>query len=720
MFAEIALPLPLPALTYKIPAGLELRVGDPVKVRLRKKIMDGSVVKLSAQGPAGAKYEIKPVESASDEFPVLDAGTLRILEWAADYYHYPIGEVLRTFLPPDPSPRKKNAYRLSTKGRAKIAAGEKLKGKKQREVLDFVGEREGVFLSPEQRDAAKRLVLAGWLEKYVVEDESMPEAAPITSRAPSLTDHQAEAMAEIGKAIEARKFETFLLEGVTGSGKTEVYLHATELALQKGQSVLVVVPEISLTPQLVARFKARLGERIALLHSGISDGERSRAWHMLNKGAYRICIGARSASLAPIKNLGLVIVDEEHDSALKQEDHLRYSGRDIAIVRAKFAGCPVILGSATPSLETFHNASVGRYKHLRLPERTRGQQMPTVEVVDQSKYSREDTITPPLQFAIRQAIASGGQVMLLLNRRGFSSFLLCKGCGFVPECPNCSVSLTNYKNSSLLKCHYCGHSDEVPEACAKCAHPELEPGTLGTEALEESVKALFPQARVIRIDRESMERKGTLERALDSIAKKEVEIVIGTQIIAKGHDFPDIALVGVVNADSSFHLPDFRASEKSFQLFTQMAGRAGRGSRPGRVFLQTYNPAHPSVVHAKAHDFRSFAEEELRQRHAFQYPPFTRLARILVSSTSASLAESTAERVAAALERSLGESRIEILGPAPAVLAKVQNRHRWSIILKSPQAGKLHALLKSALPPLLAKLDRRAAVQVDVDPVSLM
>ncbi|MGE3261445.1 MAG: primosomal protein N' [Bacteriovoracia bacterium] len=720
MFAFVALPLPLPALTYKVPAGLKLAVGDPVKVRVRKKLMDGVVTKLAATLPQPAAYEIRSVEGASEDFPVLDSGTLQYLEWAADYYHYPLGEVLRTFLPPDPSPKKRFVFRLTAEGKFRRDSGETVKGKKQKEVLEFIGLREAVALDPERRDAAKRLVESGWLEKYSVADDTIPDAAAITSQAPTLTDHQAEAMDAIGRAIEAKKFECFLLEGVTGSGKTEVYLHAAELALQKNQSVLVVVPEISLTPQLVARFRARLGERIALLHSGISDGERSRAWHLLNKGAYRVCIGARSASLAPIKNLGLVIVDEEHDSALKQEDHLRYSGRDLAVMRAKFSGCPVILGSATPSLETFHNANVGRYRHLRLPKRTRGQQMPSVEVVDQSKYSSEETITPPLRFAIRETIDNGGQVMLLLNRRGFSSFLLCKSCGFVPECPNCSVSLTNYKNSSLLKCHYCGHAEEIPAACAKCNHAELMPGTLGTESLEEDVRRIFPDAAILRIDRESMERKGMLERALESIAKKEVQIVIGTQIIAKGHDFPDIALVGVVNADSSFHLPDFRAAEKSFQLFTQMAGRAGRGSRPGRVFLQTYNPNHPSIVHATTHDFRSFAEEELRQRHAFQYPPFTRLARIIVSSTSASLAESTAEMLGALLHRGAARSGLEILGPAPAVLAKVQNRHRWSLLVKAPQAGMLHALLKSVLVPAIIKLDRRAGVQVDVDPVSLM
>lgn len=720
MFALVALPLRLPALTYKIPPSLSVTVGSPVRVRVRKKVMSGIVVKILPKLAETPTYAIKELEGESQEFPVLTPDTLRLLEWAADYYHYPLGEVLRTFLPPNPSPQKRVAFRLLPAGTDRLARGESPKGKKQKEVLEALGAEEAITLPVAQRDAARRLAELGWLEEIIIEDDSLPDPVTATGKSPSLTEHQARALEKIGSALEEKKFACFLLEGVTGSGKTEVYLRAAELALQANQNVLVVVPEISLTPQLLHRFRTRLGERIALLHSGVSDGERSRQWHLLNKGAYRICLGARSAALAPIQNVGLVIVDEEHDSALKQEDHLRYSGRDIAIMRAKFSNCPVVLGSATPSLESFHHASTGRYQHLLLPERATGQQMPAVEVIDRSKYSAEEALTPPLRFAMRETIDQGGQVMLLLNRRGFSSFVICGACGFVPECPNCSVSLTNYKKSQQIKCHYCGHAEQVPTACGKCGHAELLPGTLGTESLEEEVRKLFPEEKIIRIDRESMERKGMLERALAAIANREVQIVIGTQIIAKGHDFPDVALVGVVNADSSFHLPDFRASEKSFQLFTQMAGRAGRSTRPGRVFLQTFNPSHPSIVHSSAHNFRDFAEEELRQRHAFSYPPYTRLARLLISSTNAPLAESTAERLAVTVTKAAERAGVELLGPSPAILAKVQNRYRWSLILKSPQPGKLHALIKSVLLPIAAKLDRRVTVQVDVDPVSLM
>lgn len=719
MYANIAIPYPLPALTYGVPEGMILSPGQPVKVRLRKKIVDGIVMGLIEKLEPRPKFTIRDIESSSEDFPRLDFETLRLLEWAADYYHHPIGDVLKTFLPPDPAPRRQVAFRLTASGKEKLAAGTWPRGKSQRAVLEsFSG--AALVLSGNQRALARKLEETGWLESFVREDQSMPSADPISASALNLTDRQAEALSEIGASIEAKKFECFLLEGVTGSGKTEVYLRAAEKALQRGQSVLIVVPEISLTPQLLSRFRTRLGENIALLHSGISDGERSHQWHQLNKGAYRICLGARSAALAPMKNLGLIIVDEEHDSALKQEDHLRYNARDLAIVRAMHHKCTIVLGSATPSLETFHNANVGRYRHLRLPERARGQQLPDVTVIDRTQFGAEESITPPLRNAIRETLATNGQVMLLLNRRGFSSFLICAGCGHVPECPNCSVSLTNYKNSRLLKCHYCGHQEEAPPSCAKCQHEGMLPGTLGTEALEEEVRALFPEASILRIDRESMERKGTLERALESIAKREVQIVIGTQIIAKGHDFPEIGLVGVVNADSSFHLPDFRASERSFQLFTQMAGRAGRGTRPGRVILQTFNPRHPSIVHATHHDYRSFAEEELRLRHGFSYPPFTRMARLIVSAPNALLAENTAEKLAASLQRKADTLKIDLIGPSPAVLSKVQNRHRWSLLLKSPSATSLHSLLRGSLDSIVETLDKRVGVQVDVDPLSLM
>ncbi|MGZ3731730.1 MAG: replication restart helicase PriA, partial [Bdellovibrionota bacterium] len=583
MFAQVVVPLPLPPLTYRVPAGLNLARGQAVAVRVRKKIYHGVVTEVLPSLPADLKFEVRELEGPTEDFPPLGDEILRMLAWAADYYHYPQGEVLRTFLPPNPYPPQAVRFRLTDLGRAELSGGKLPRGKLQRALVEVLLGSQAVEAVHEQRAALRRMKESGWVEEFRVSDDSTPAPPTPTSRPHSLTEKQGEAVTKITSSLDRRLFETFLLQGVTGSGKTEVYLRAAEHALRLGRSVLVVVPEIALTPQLVARFRARLDEGIALLHSGMADGERSRQWHLLNRGVLKVCVGARSAALAPIRDFGLVVIDEEHDSALKQDDHLKYNARDLAIVRAKHSGATVILGSATPSLESYHNAGTGRFQHLLLPERPGGRPMPEVTVVDRTKFREEGSITSYLRNAMTKSIESGGQVMLLLNRRGFSSFLLCEGCGFVPECPNCSVSLTNYKNARTLKCHYCAYTSAAPPACPKCATPGLKPGTLGTESLEEEVKALFPQARVIRIDRESVERKGTLEKALAQIAAHEVDIVIGTQIIAKGHDFPNIALVGVVNADSGFHLPDFRASEKSFQLFTQMAGRAGRGEMPGRV-----------------------------------------------------------------------------------------------------------------------------------------
>lgn len=720
MWAQVVVPLPLPPLTYRVPAGLNLKPGAAVRVRVRNKVLNGVVSSLLKEVPPGLKFEIRELDGVTEDFPSLGMETLKMLAWAADYYHYPAGEVLRTFLPPNPQPPQAIRFRLTHDGRTRLDAGELPRGKLQRALMDKLRGTDSLEADAAERAALRRLAESGWTEEFRVADETMaPPPAP-SGTPPALTEKQGEAVMRITSVLDKRTFETFLLQGVTGSGKTEVYLRAAEHCLRLGRSVLVVVPEISLTPQLTARFRARLGERIAVLHSGQSDGERSRQWHLLNRGVLRVCVGARSAALAPIQDLGLVVVDEEHDSALKQEDHLKYNARDLAVVRAKAAGAAIVLGSATPSLESFHNAGTGRYQHLLLPERPGGKPLPEVHVVNCAKSSHEGSITPYLRLAITEAMAGGGQVMLLLNRRGYSSFLLCEACGFVPECPNCSVSLTNYQGARQLKCHYCGYTTQTPKECEKCAHLNLKPGTLGTEALEAEVKHLFPAARVERIDRESVERKGALENALGRIARGEIDIVIGTQIIAKGHDFPNIALVGVVNADSGFHLPDFRASEKSFQLFTQMAGRAGRGEMPGRVIVQTYNPKHPSIVHATGHDFRGFAEEELRFRHEFAYPPYTRLARLLITGMSPAEAEDGATRVFDALSRMAVTPAVELMGPAPAVLSKVQNRYRWNILLKCSQAKSLHTLIESLQLNLDRVLPKRVTLQVDVDPVSLM
>lgn len=717
MFAQIAVPLPLPPLTYAVPDGMQPKVGDAVLVRVRKKILSGTVLALDNKAPESHKFEIKPLEGFSEDFPQLHSETLQTLRWISDYYLCPIGEVLRTFLPPKSEPPKKEVFFLTPEGKNVLL--DSIKGEKQREII-LLGQNGNEFsLDSELRPSAKTLIKKGWLEsKFILSEEIAPETSPGTP--PELNPDQLSALESIRESITHQNFEPFLLQGITGSGKTEVYLHAAQAALDAGRSVLVVVPEIALTPQLVGRFKSRLTQPIAVLHSGLSDGERSRQWHLLNQGKYRVCVGARSAALAPIKNLGLIVVDEEHDGALKQEDHLRYHARDLCIVRAKSAKCPVILGSATPSLESFHNARSGKYKHLILPNRAAGNSLPEVKVVDQTKYSAENLLSPPLKVAMQKTLAAGQQIMLLLNRRGFSSFLLCGDCGHVPGCPNCSVSLTNYKSGRQLKCHYCGYTSKIHVACEKCHSEKILTGTEGTESLEEEVRRDFPQHPCIRIDRESMERKGSLEAALEAIANKSADIIIGTQMIAKGHDFPNISLVGVINADTAFHLPDFRASERSFQLFTQMGGRAGRGEIPGLVFIQTFNPNHPSIVYSTNHDYRGFAEEELLARHAFLYPPYSRMARILVSANSEALVAQQAEKIGALLNKIATKTKVEVIGPSPAVLFKIQNRYRWNILLKSTGAAPLHSTLQTLQSHLHNLKDSKVVVQVDVDPNSLM
>lgn len=714
MFARVIVPLPLPPLTYKIPPDLEISAGQAVLVPVRRKIVSGIVAELLAEKDGG-DFEAKDIAGLSSDFPSLAPEIVALMLWIADYYHYPAGEVLNSFLPPNPAPPTRRRYRWR-------GGDTPIKGKNQKALVTLFGQHDFLDDSDISDRAALRALLAkGFIDVENVEPELEPEPPAPNSPAPELNAEQAAAFQAVREAMDKKSFECFLLEGVTGSGKTEVYLHAAEHAIRAGKSALVVVPEISLTPQLVNRFKRRLRVPIAVLHSGMSDGERSRQWHALNRGQVQLCIGARSAALAPIRNLGLIIVDEEHESALKQEDRLRYQARDVSVLRAKRAGCPVILGSATPSLESFYHARTGKYRHLTLGKRATGGTLPEVLVVDQAKQGHSlGLIGPDLTRHIHEALRKKEQVMLLLNRRGYSSFLLCQACGHVPECPNCSVSLTHYRNASALKCHYCGYKDQIPPNCPKCESATWEDGTEGTEALEEEVASRFPGARVIRIDRESMDRKGAVENALAAIGNGEIDIVIGTQIIAKGHDFPNISVVGVVNADTSFHIPDFRASEKSFQLFTQMAGRAGRGEIPGKVVLQTYNPRHPSILHTMQHDFRGFAEEELRIRSEFGYPPFSRLARILVTAPNSPMAEKCAVRLAEIAEKRAASLGIEVVGPAPAVLSKLQNKFRWHIIFKAKRVQDLQQLIRALTTPLKGKLDPKVSLQVDVDPVSLM
>jgi primosomal protein N' (replication factor Y) len=520
----------------------------------------------------------------------------------------------------------------------------------------------------------------------------------------------------------AEAFAPFLLHGVTGSGKTEVYLRVIAAALAAGRTALVLVPEISLTPQLAARFRARFGDLVAILHSGLSESARLGEWSRLRRGDARIAVGARSAVFAPLAELGVIVVDEEHDGSFKQDEGVRYHARDVALVRAQRAGAVCVLGSATPSLETAAHAERGAYRKLTLTQRPTARPMPAVEIVDLRTYvpDGDAMLSAPLRAAIGETLAAGDQTILFLNRRGFATFVLCRGCGHAFRCPHCSVSLTYHRHSDRLACHYCGFAQRVPEACPACgATGTIERKGLGTEKVADAIAAAFPAARVARLDRD-VASGAKVEAVLSRVARREVDVLVGTQMVTKGHDFPGVTLVGVLCADTGLNLPDFRAAERTFQLLAQVAGRAGRGDRPGRVMIQTYRPRTPAVLAAAAHDYASFFAAESAARAELGYPPHGRLIAVRVDGADAHEVAGAAQRLAelaTAAVRRMDAGQVEIRGPVPAPLERLRNRTRWQVWLRSADR---HALRRVARSLLAADLVGSVRVGLDVDPMSAM
>jgi primosomal protein N' (replication factor Y) len=546
----------------------------------------------------------------------------------------------------------------------------------------------------------------------------------------TLTEDQRESLLPICDAIKRQVTERFLLHGVTGSGKTEVYLRAIAQTLEIGRQALLLVPEITLTHQIVARVRARFGDEVAVLHSGLRPGERLAQWERLRSGQTAIAVGARSALFAPLDTLGLIVIDEEHDGAYKNDEGFRYHARELAELRAQTSGCPLILGSATPSLETRYRADQGEIRRLSLPRRVEGRPLPSVEIVDLAKESaknprgRKLILSKPMRTAIRQALDQGGQTILFLNRRGFSTRIYCFQCGHAERCNDCDVALVFHAAEFHLRCHYCDHVRAVPEVCHGCGDPETALLGVGTERLEEEVRSVFPDARTMRLDRDVASKRGYTESVLLALKNEEVDIVIGTQMVAKGHDFPGVQLVGVVAADIGLHLPDFRAAERTFQLLTQVAGRAGRADRPGRVIVQTFVPDHYALAPVESHDFESFYAEEIGHRKALGYPPFASLMRTVIHAEDEQVAKAAAETIASAARKVAGGETpggptIELLGPAPAPLAKLRGRFRFMLLAK----GRDEALLRRvALAQLSAARSLPRAVQMALDarPVNML
>ncbi len=564
-------------------------------------------------------------------------------------------------------------------------------------------------------------------------DDSGDDGEPAQWDRLSLTPAQQNAQSEVENALKKEEFRVFLLYGVTGSGKTEVYLRAARYAVSQNKSALFLVPEIALTQQLVAQLRQRFGTGVAVLHSAMTDKERWGEWKRIARREISVVVGARSAVFAPLTNLGLIIVDEEHETAYKQEDGIRYNARDIAIVRGKISSCPVILGSATPALESYTHSQAQHYTVLTLPTRVAARPLPKVEIVDLRREARSGKTAPifstRLQQALRATYQAGKQSVLFLNRRGYANYLQCRLCGEALACPHCSVSLTFHLQRGILCCHYCGFTRRSIQVCPTCKEPALDGNGIGTEQVEDALRHLLPEVRIARLDRDSVKRRGTLDRLLRAWRAHEFDVLIGTQMVAKGHDVPDVTLVGVILADVTLNRPDFRAAERTFQLLTQVAGRAGRGQDLGAVIIQTYAPRHYSIQCAARHDFAGFAAQEQRYRKQLGYPPFTRLINVRFEGRDGQQVEATAALFLQQVEQtrqseefvSAGAAGLQILGPAPAPIERIKGRERWQLLVKGPDRPLLHALIGKAYDAFVqARPSRTVRTIIDVDPYSVV
>lgn len=742
----MAVPLPLRSpFIYSAPKdGTPVLPGMRVLVPFGARRITGYVIGL-AQAADAEGFRVRPIARVLDTVPSLDAPLLEFLRRAAEYYMHPLGEVLRAALPPGINPFEKagqfHEARIQPKFETvftarplpEAAAQEMQRRAKTRwAVYAHIAAHPGIsaaaLRSRWSTCAAhlRRLTDDGWLDAQqqpVVGDLFAGlDIAPDTP--PTLTDEQAAATDAIVAQIRTGQYGGFLLHGVTGSGKTEVYLRAIAAAREMGRGALVLVPEITLTPQLVRRYMARFGTELAVWHSGLSDRARYDAWQRLRSGEVKMVIGVRSAVFAPLDNPGVIIVDEEHDTSFKQETGFAYHARDLAVLRASMSQSAVILGSATPSLESRHNADAGKLRRLALVTRATQRPLPHIEIVDLTQHRSgpggQTLLSAPLHRAISETLSRQEQVILFLNRRGFAPTLLCRDCGEGVRCAHCAVSLTYHTHPRGLVCHYCDHRQSVPERCPACAGTALHPVGIGTQKAEEILRELFPAARIARLDRD-VGSGARAEAILDALRREEVDILVGTQMVTKGHDFPKVTLVGVLQGDVGLHMPDFRAGEKTFQLLTQVAGRAGRSTHPGRAIIQTFNPQHPAIAAAQHHDYARFAAQELVDRAELGYPPFGKMVAIRFNSTDADAVEAAAKGLAQHLRNAAKATGTDVtlLGPTPSPLSLLQGRHRWHLLLKSPRQDWNRRLLLAVVEAIEAP-PKGVRIHVDIDPFSML
>jgi len=566
----------------------------------------------------------------------------------------------------------------------------------------------------------------GFVERYPqsVRRDPLGDFQPADDAGYVLTNAQKNALMQIETALAAKEYSPFLLHGVTGSGKTEIYIRAMQAAIDQGRSAMMLVPEIALTPVFSRRLRSHFGDRVAIFHSSLQRGERFDEWTRVRNGHARVVIGTRSAVFAPVENLGLIVVDEEHESTYRQQESPYYSGRDTAIVRAQRASATVVLGSATPSLESYYNASNGKYTYLSLPERIGARPMAQASLIDMrevfAEVGKPTVFSSQLIDAIRETHQRGEQSIILLNRRGYSSFILCRSCGETVQCLNCDVTLTYHRSERVIVCHYCNHRQSVPSSCPHCGKKYIHFVGEGTEQIEEILQQLVPELRIARIDRDTTTQRRRFEKSLQDFSEGQIDTLVGTQMLAKGHDFPNVTLVGVVSVDAGLALADFRAAERTFQLITQVAGRAGRGDLPGRVLIQTYHPYHYALRHACAQDYEGFYKEEIRYRENHSYPPFVALASIMVHGQDLNRVREDSLTVRRALDRANNERQIRVLGPAPAPLARLKGEYRFQLLLKSRTRRRLRDLLDTSLKQLVNDGLNLRSVNLEIDPISMM
>ncbi len=729
---------------YAIPAELasEIRVGSAVLVAFGSRRAVGYVVEVVG---TSAIAEAKPIEAVlSDSF--FDERAATVAAWIADEYVCGLADAVRLFLPPGGTPTvraERDASGQSTWILERPAVGAvddrwvslaergstaslPARATTQRAVLDALsaGPVRTAELAAELGSidsALRRLSELGLVEITHVRRVRGTDTPPrgTAQRPEDLTRAQQQALDAVRAALGGSG-GVILLDGVTGSGKTEVYLQAIEGVLEDGGGAIVLVPEISLTPQTVGRFRARFGDLVAVLHSRLSPGERFDQWDLAGRGVARVVVGARSAVFAPVRDLRLVVIDEEHESSYKQSSTPRYHARDVAAKLCELAGGTLVLGSATPSMETRSESDRGNWTRVRLPERVGGRPLPEVAIVDMTREfaeSNRSMFSRPLADGLREVATDKSKAVLLLNRRGFASFMLCRACGYVPTCPMCSTSLTYHEVGQNLACHHCGRREPVPAQCPTCASPYLRMFGSGTQRVERELQALVPNLPVVRMDADTTRGKGGHERRLAAFEALDSGVLLGTQMVAKGLDYPDVTLVGVVNADTTLHLPDFRAGERTYQLIEQVAGRAGRGARLGRVIVQSYWPDHPALLATVAHDPEVFYSQERAAREALGYPPYGRLVNVHITGADLGAVKDVAEKCASVLEARLPEGWT-LLGPAPAPLSRLKGSHRWHLLVKAPPGAAVSAYLRESLSGI--RPQRGVSLVPDVDPADVL